>query len=311
MHEIERSTRNGRRSTITSSPRWRGIGDVEDPALAAPRRPRCRFDRRRTPPAKQRQPQPPSNRPSSPIDWRRGDELPRVPGQWARWPVTTGCAAPTAASPSLASMGCSARDAISTCLRPRSTKSSVYLRVSSPSARTAVASWFARSVLLWFFGTAIVSVWFVFRDPRFDYRLLCLGAILPDLVDVWFGGARRVPQPHDRIAVLLVVVLASAGRKRWRKRALAIPIGMLLHLVFDGTFTNADLFWWPFSGLSFADDPLPSLDRGWLDLLLELIGLGLLTWVWHNFGLRSPARRRRFLTTGELEPVGPRGQRAV
>ena len=39
-------------------------------------------------------------------------------------------------------------------------------------------------VLLWFIGTAIVSVWYVFSDPFFDYRLLLVGALLPDLIDV-------------------------------------------------------------------------------------------------------------------------------
>ena len=28
----------------------------------------------------------------------------------------------------------------------------------------------------WFLGTAVVTVWLVFRDPRFDYRLLLVGA---------------------------------------------------------------------------------------------------------------------------------------
>ena len=158
-------------------------------------------------------------------------------------------------------------------------------------------------MLLWFFGTAIVSVWFVFRDPRFDYRLLCVGALLPDLVDIWFGGARAFHSVTVSIAVLLGVVIASGGRKRWRKRALAIPIGMMLHLVFDGAFSDAHGFWWPFGGLSFRDRPLPSVDRGWFGLVFEAAGAALLVWVWRSFGLRSPARRQAFLRTGELQPV--------
>ena len=38
-------------------------------------------------------------------------------------------------------------------------------------------------MLLWFLGTGIATVWFVFRDPRFDYRVLALGLLLPDAVD--------------------------------------------------------------------------------------------------------------------------------
>ena len=170
------------------------------------------------------------------------------------------------------------------------------------------------TVLLWFCGTAIVSVWFVFRAPAFDYRLLCVGALLPDAIDVWFGGARAFHSITVSIVVLLGVVLASAGRKRWRKRALAIPIGMMLHLVYDGAFTKARLFWWPLGGVHFQDDPLPVVSRGILDLPLELLGAAMLVWVWRAFGLRSPARRMEFLRTGRLDPVAtvaPQGVRPV
>jgi len=157
-------------------------------------------------------------------------------------------------------------------------------------------------MLLWFWGTSIASVWFVFRDARFDYRLLCVGAILPDVIDVWFGGARAFHSVTVSIAVMLLIVAASAGRKRWRKRALAIPIGMMLHLVFDGAFSKSKLFWWPIGGAHFRDDPLPSVSRGAIDIILEVVGLVLLVWVYRTFGLRSPARRRAFLRTGHLEP---------
>ncbi len=157
-------------------------------------------------------------------------------------------------------------------------------------------------MFLWFLGTAIAAVWFVFRDPLFDYRLLCLGALLPDIVDVWFGGARALHSLTVSVLVLVAVVVSSSGRKRWRKRALAIPIGMMLHLVFDGAFANSQLFWWPIGGWSFADDPLPSVARGWINVGLELIGLGLLVWVWRNFGLKSAVNREQFLRTGALVP---------
>ncbi|CAB4885249.1 unannotated protein [freshwater metagenome] len=156
-------------------------------------------------------------------------------------------------------------------------------------------------MLFWFLGTAVASVWFVFRDPGFDYRLLCVGALLPDVIDPWFGGARAMHSVTISIAALLLVVIASAGRKRWRKRALAVPIGIMLHLVYDGAFSNTVLFWWPVGGLHFRDDPLPSMARGWVDVPLELIGLALLVWVWRTFGLRSRVRRDLLWRTGRLE----------
>lgn len=159
-------------------------------------------------------------------------------------------------------------------------------------------------MLLWFVGTAIVSVWYVFRDPRFDYRLLCVGALAPDLIDAILGGARVMHSVVVAIALLMAVVIASSGRKPWRKRALAVPIGMMLHLVFDGAFTNTRVFWWPLGGVSFGDERLPSIERGWLTLLLELLGAGLLWWIWRTFGLASPRRRQAFWKEGRLEPVG-------
>src|SRR4029453_14488008 len=115
-------------------------------------------------------------------------------------------------------------------------------------------------MFLWFIGTAVVSVWFVFRDPRFDYRLLALGAVLPDVIDLPGGRARWAHSITAAVGVLLVVMLATAGRKPVRRGLLALPIGMLLHLVFDGAFTATKVFWWPFAG-GWGDHRLFSLER--------------------------------------------------
>ena len=63
---------------------------------------------------------------------------------------------------------------------------------------------------------------------------------------------------------------------------------MILHLVFDGAWNNTEVFWWPFFGVSFDDDPLPILDRGWWSLPLEAIGVAICVWLWrHNRPRRS------------------------
>jgi hypothetical protein len=41
-------------------------------------------------------------------------------------------------------------------------------------------------------------------------------------------------------------------------------------------------------------------DRGWWNLVLEAAGLALLWWAYRLFGLADPARRQRFLRTGQL-----------
>ena len=157
-------------------------------------------------------------------------------------------------------------------------------------------------MLLWFLGTAILTVHFVFTDPRFDYRLLLVGSILPDALDVPFGQARWAHSLTVAVGVLIAVMLVTAGRKPSRRLLLGLPIGMLLHLVWDGAFAATKVFWWPFSG-SWGDNQVPSLERGWLNVLMEVAGAAMLVWVWSRFGLADAERRRQFRSRGTLTPV--------
>jgi hypothetical protein len=155
-------------------------------------------------------------------------------------------------------------------------------------------------MLFWFLGTAVVSVWFIFRDPAFDYRLLLVGAVLPAGVDALFGGARVLHSVTFSIALLAVLMLATPGRKPIRKMLLGLPVGTLLHLVFTGAWTNTKVFWWPFFGFGFGDAPHPVAERGWWNLLLEVIGLALCWWIVRSAELRRADRRARFFSTGQL-----------
>ncbi len=80
--------------------------------------------------------------------------------------------------------------------------------------------------------------------------------MLPGL-DVVFGGARALHSITVSIALLAVVMLATKRGSRIRKMLLGLPIGMILHLVFDAAWNDTDTFWWPFTGLAFADDGVP------------------------------------------------------
>jgi hypothetical protein len=135
-------------------------------------------------------------------------------------------------------------------------------------------------VLLWFAGGSVAIVWAVFRDPAFDVRLLVVGALLPDAIDGPLGGARVAHSVVTAVGLLAAVMLATIGRRRLRRRALAVPIGMFLHLVLDGAFGNTRTFWWPLSGLSLPHARLPSMARGWWDVPLELVGALLLVRLW-------------------------------
>ena len=159
-------------------------------------------------------------------------------------------------------------------------------------------------MLLWFAGLSIVAVWNVFHDPTIDHRLLVLGALLPDLVDAPFGGARVAHGVLASIALLLVTVLATIGRRPLRRRLLAMSIGSFLHLVLDGVFSSTRVLWWPFTGVSLPTSRLPSIERPiGLTVAMELAGLIALGWVWQRFGLADAEQRRHLWRTGRLDAV--------
>lgn len=157
-------------------------------------------------------------------------------------------------------------------------------------------------MLLWFVATAVLSVHVVFRDPRFDHRWLIVGVLVPDVVDVWLGGARVMHSLAGAVGVMVVVMVVTTGRKPIRKRLLALPIGIMLHLVFDGAWDDTAVFWWPFTG-GFDDTPLPVVQRGWWNLPLEVAGAMMIALAWRRFGLSDPSRRDEFLHTGRLTEV--------
>lgn len=154
-------------------------------------------------------------------------------------------------------------------------------------------------MLLWFIATVALSVHYVFNDPRFDHRLLLVGALLPDVLDIPFGRAAWAHSITVSVGVLAAVMIATAGRKPIRRLLLGLPIGMLMHLVWDGAFTLTESFWWPFSR-DWGDAAVPSVGRGWWNIPLEIIGLLLLRHAWKRFGLADPARRADFRRSGVL-----------
>ena len=65
-------------------------------------------------------------------------------------------------------------------------------------------------MFFWFIGTAVLSVWFVFRDPAFDHRTLVIGALLPDVIDAMWGGSRGFHSVTASVAMLVAVMLEVA-----------------------------------------------------------------------------------------------------
>lgn len=145
-------------------------------------------------------------------------------------------------------------------------------------------------MILWFVGLAPAFVWAVFRDRALDYRLVAAGALLPDVVDVAFGGARAAHSVLASAGLLVAVMVGTRGRRRARRRLLAIPIGTFMHLVLDGAWQATRVFWWPAFGPDFGRGSLPSLDRPlWLLAAMEAVGAFALWRSWHLF---TPVARR-------------------
>ncbi len=156
-------------------------------------------------------------------------------------------------------------------------------------------------MLLWFAGLAVVIVWQVFRDTAVDYRLLMAGALAPDLVDLATPGPGVAHALSAGAAVLAVVMVLTRGRRRLRRRALALPVGMMLHLLLDAAWAEPELFWWPALGLSLeAETPLSFHRPAAVLALQEAAGLAALWWSWRRFRLYEPERRRSFLRTGRV-----------
>jgi membrane-bound metal-dependent hydrolase YbcI (DUF457 family) len=154
-------------------------------------------------------------------------------------------------------------------------------------------------MVLWFVGPAVLIVWAVFGSPAADYRLVALGSVLP-LLELPFGEPRLLHSITGAALVLVVVMLGARGRRLVQRQLLGVPIGMLLHLVLDGAWTDDHAFWWPFLGWSWSTSDLPELGRGGLSVLLELTGLAACVWAYRRFRLDEPERRADFLRTGRI-----------
>ena len=159
-------------------------------------------------------------------------------------------------------------------------------------------------MILWFAGVSFVFVWWVFRTPALDYRLVMLGSVLP-VGEFVFGGPRLLHTLLAPVALLTVIMLATQRRRLVRRRWIGLAIGMLMHLVLDGIWARTEVFWFPFLGLAIGSGQqwhgLPEFGHSFgVSVLLELAGLACLLWSWRAFDLSDRTTRDRFLRTGHL-----------
>ncbi len=155
-------------------------------------------------------------------------------------------------------------------------------------------------MLVWFIVGAVVAVALVFDSPAMDFRLVALGAVLP-ATEGAVGGPWLLHTPVAGVVLLAGVMLVARGRRLVQRRWLGVPIGLLAHLVLDGTWSDTDVFWWPFAGFdALGGSRVPEFGRGATGLLLEVAGLAFGVWAWRRFGLDDPMARRALRTEGRL-----------
>ena len=172
-------------------------------------------------------------------------------------------------------------------------------------------------MLLWHLGVAAALVYVTLGRRRIDYRMVLLGAILPDLLDGLLSLLGVVEGPagrwvaHSLLAVIAVTVAILAVTSGERRLSLfGIGVGWLTHVVADGMWAAPETFLWPLFGTGFAASPAEPYS--W-DLLVhpldhlgtwgaELVGLAILAWFWIAFRLGEAGRLGKFAGDGHLRP---------
>ena len=171
-------------------------------------------------------------------------------------------------------------------------------------------------MLLWHLGVAALVVYVTLGRRRIDYRMVLLGAVLPDLIDGFlslflFEGPAGRWIAHSLLAmgaVTIVILVVSGGERRLS--LFGIGVGWLLHLVADGMWQAPETFLWPAFGTAFSSAPREPYSWELLSDPLahlwiwtgEVAGIAVLAWFWVAFRLGSEDRLRLFLSDGYLRP---------
>jgi hypothetical protein len=156
-------------------------------------------------------------------------------------------------------------------------------------------------VFFWFLGLSFAAVLVVFSSPAIDYRLVMLGAVLPSIEGL-IGGPWFLHTLWAPVVVMTVVMLLTQNRRLLRRQWLGVPIGLFMHLVLDGSWADAEVFWWPFLGVSdvLGGSEVSEFQRSTTVLLLmEVIGLGVLAFLTSRLDLLGEGRSL-FRSSGQV-----------
>lgn len=138
--------------------------------------------------------------------------------------------------------------------------------------------------------------------------MILVGSVLPIAVDLATPGFSPAHTLFGTVLLLVVVMLATHGRRRLRRQLLGLSIGVFFHIVLDGTWMREELFWWPALGNEVGPPGFSAFDRPWGVLLaMELVGAAAIIWAYRRFELARPELRSEFVRTGHLDKalMGP------
>ncbi len=162
--------------------------------------------------------------------------------------------------------------------------------------------------LLGHLGIGLGLAWLLaWKSPvRVDYRLVLLGAILPDLIDKPLGIALGLETRIWAHTFLFLFVLLALSLGPGLRTFRFVGFGVATHLLLDQMWRQPDIVLYPAYGWMFPGAPF---DAGfWWDVILhdpyvqagEVLGLIILvTFAWAH-GLRSWTSLREFLRHGTL-----------
>jgi len=92
------------------------------------------------------------------------------------------------------------------------------------------------------------------------------------------------------------------GNRKIQQKLLPLPIGLLTHLVLDGTWTEKEIFWWPVTGRDLMGIEVSRLEFSFLPngIILETLGVMIALWGWRKFELHKQVNMKAFIKRGHL-----------
>jgi len=131
----------------------------------------------------------------------------------------------------------------------------------------------------------------------FDYRLVALGALLPDLIDKPLGwwilddGAYEQAFAHSLLFAAILTLPGLLFARRGDRRLLSLAFGDVMHLLCDPVMRAPEILFWPLYGWSFDwalgyAIPIPVDLMRWDPVFAAIAAVALLR-LWHRDRLRG------------------------